>query len=65
MILVGQKVQIEIDKFNLQQGEDYSTYIDLSEMFIAYHPRYGTYNYSSLQHEANTLIKPGTIINWL
>ncbi len=60
VILVGQKIQIDIGKFNLQRGEDYSTYIDLGEMFKAYNSRYRNYSYSSLQHEANTLIQPGT-----
>ncbi len=60
VILVGQGIQIDIDKLELQQGEDYSTYIDLGEMFKAYNSRYGNYTYSSLQHEANTLIQQGT-----
>ncbi len=60
VILVGQNIQIDIDRLELQQGEDYSTYIDLSDMFKVYHPRYGNFNYFTLKHEANILIKSGT-----
>ena len=62
VILVGHAIPIDIDRLSLQKGIDYSSYIDLSEMFKALHPRYGNYNYFTLRHEANILIRPGILV---
>ena len=59
VILVGQGIQINIDRLSLQKGKDYSDYIDLGEMFKTYNSRYKNYSYFSLRHETNTLIEPG------
>ena len=60
VVLVGQGVRNDIEWLQLQQGVDYCDSRDLGQMFKAYNQRYGKYNYFSLSHEANTLLRPGT-----
>ena len=60
VVLVGQGIRNDIEWLKLQQGVDYCESKDLGEMFKAYNQRYRSYNYSSLSHEANTLLRPGT-----
>lgn len=59
VVLIGQGVKSDIDWLELQQGRDYSDSQDLGVFFKAYNQRYGNYNFFSLSHEANTLIRPG------
>ena len=59
VVLVGQGVRNDIEWLKLRQGVDYCEAKDLGEMFKAYNQRYGRYNYFSLSHEANTLLRPG------
>ena len=60
VVLVGQGIANDIKWLQLQQGVDYNKTVDLGEMFKVFNPRYGSYNFSSLSHEANTLLRPGT-----
>ena len=59
VVLVGQGVQSDIKWLKLEQGKDFGDVVELSQMFKAYNSRYGSYNYFSLSHEANTLLGPG------
>ncbi len=60
VVLVGQGVKNDVEWLKLRQGVDYCEMKDLGEMFKAYSHRYSRYNYFSLSHEANTLLRPGT-----
>ena len=60
VVLVGQGVRNDVEWLQLRQGVDYCETRDLGEMFKVYNHRYGNYNYFSLSHEANTLLRPGT-----
>ena len=51
VVLVGQRIQQDIDWVHLRQGVDYSETVDLAEMFKAYNSHYGRYNYYSLSHD--------------
>ena len=58
-VLVGQSVKSDIEWMKLEQGKDYSSTVELSDMFETYNPRYGNYSRFSLAHEANVLLKEG------
>lgn len=60
VVLVGQGIKSDIDWLHLVEETDYRRYVDLGEMFKTYNSRYRNYSYFSLQHEANTLLRPGT-----
>ena len=55
-ILVGQKIQSDIEWLQLQQGVDFVDYIDLSEIFCGYNSKFGNMSYHSLVHEANVIL---------
>ncbi|CAF1076320.1 unnamed protein product [Adineta ricciae] len=55
-IIVGQSPKNDIKWLHLQKGTHYSDVIDLSDWFKAYNPRFGNFNFSSLAHEALTLL---------
>lgn len=59
VVLVGQGVKSDIEWLKLERGVDFCESVDLGEMFKTYNHRYHNYNYFSLSHEANTLIRPG------
>ena len=59
MPLVGQGVKNDVNWLNLREGEDYSSTVELGELFKTYNPRFRNYNYFSLSHEANTLLHSG------
>ena len=59
VVLVGQVIKKDIECLGLEQDRDYASTIKLEEMFKAYNSRYGTTNYFTLSHEANTLIHRG------
>lgn len=59
VVLVGQGVKSDINWMELQRGQDYADFKDLGELFKAYNQRYRNYNFFSLSHEANTLIRSG------
>ena len=61
VVLVGQGVKNDIKWLQLEQGKDYDSVVNLGELFKAYNSRYGNYSFFSLSHEANTLIRPGTL----
>ena len=61
VVLVEQRLGNDIKWLGLEQGRDYTSIIELAEMFKAYNSRYGTTNYFSLSHEANTLIHSGKV----
>ena len=58
-VLVGQSIKSDIEWMKLEQGKDYSSTVELSDIFEAYNPRYGNYSRFSLAHEANVLLKEG------
>ena len=60
VILVGQRIEKDIEWLDLKQGKDFQGTIDLAELFKSYNAHYRSYNFHSLQHEANTLLGQGT-----
>lgn len=60
VVLIGQGVKSDIAWLKLREGEDYESSVDLGELFKTYNPRYSNYNFFSLAHEANTLLRRGT-----
>ena len=62
VVLVGQGIKSDIDWLKLERGQDYSESVDLGEMFKSYNHRYSNYSYFSLSHEANTLLRRGTLV---
>ena len=65
VVLVGQRVKIDIKWLQLEEGKDYDSIIDLAEIFKVYSHRYSDYTYYSLSHISNTLISPGRQFNAL
>lgn len=63
VVLVGQGITSDIKWLSLEVGVDYSSFVDLGKFFKVYNPRYGNYNYFTLQHEANVLLGPGKYID--
>lgn len=61
VVLVGQGIKSDIAWLDLKKGEDYADMKDLGEFFKAYNQRYQNYNFFSLSHEANTLIRSGNV----
>ena len=59
VVLVGQGIKSDVTWLSLREGEDYSSIVDLGELFKAYNPRYSNYSYFTLSHEANTLLRRG------
>ena len=59
VVLVGQSVISDVNWLHLDQGVDYSRTVELGKLFKTYNPKYQTYNFFSLSHEANTLLGPG------
>ena len=57
--IVGHAVQNDINWLKLKKGTHYRDVKDISEVFAAWHPRYGNLWHFSLQHEANTLLSAG------
>ena len=49
-ILVGASVVSDISWLDLKKDRDFSSSVNISEMFKAYNPRYDQYNYFSLDH---------------
>lgn len=60
VVLVGQGVKNDVEWLRLREGEDYQSTVDLGELFKTFNPRYSSYNFFSLSHEANTLLYRGT-----
>ena len=58
-VLVGQSVKSDIEWMKLEQGKDYSSTVELGDLFKTYNPRYGNHSYFTLAHEANLLIGEG------
>ena len=61
VVLVGQGVKNDVTWLQLREKEDYKCIVDLGELFKTYNPRYSNYNYFSLSHEANTLLRRGKL----
>ena len=59
VVLIGQRVKVDINWLQLKQGTDYDSVIDLAELFKVYNFQHDNYIFYSLSHEANTLIRPG------
>lgn len=55
-IVVGQKIDSDIDWMGLREGSDFADKIDLSEVFKLYNPKYGNMAYHSLVHEARYVL---------
>eukprot|EP00731_Ephydatia_muelleri_P014903 Em0008g623a len=62
-VLVGQSVKSDIEWMQLEQGRDYSSTVELGDLFKTYNPRYGNHSYFTLAHEANLLIREGFIMD--
>ena len=63
VVLVGQRItESDIDRMKLKKGIHYQEIVDLGEMFKTYNTRFKDHNYYSLNHEANNLLEPGTIL---
>ena len=58
-VLVGQEIQSDIKWLQLQEGVDFKSSVNLTELFKVYNPRFNDYSKFSLQHEANVLLGPG------
>jgi len=56
VILVGQKIDKDINWLSLQKGIDFDRYIDISNSFRVWNARYRNWNYFSLRHEAFGLL---------
>ena len=63
VVIVGQGIQSDIAWLKLSEGRDYKSSVDLGALFKAYNPRYNRYNFFSLSHEANTLLRRGMCAN--
>lgn len=61
VVLVGQGIASDIQWLQLQAGCDYARSVDLAEVFRTYNPRYSSYNYWTLRHEATTLLSVGRL----
>ena len=59
VVLVGQGIKNDVMWLKLSEGKDYESTVELGELFKAYNPRFRNYNYFSLSHEANTLLRRG------
>ena len=46
VVLVGQGIKNDVTWLSLREGEDYSSTVDLGELFKTYNPRYSNYNYT-------------------
>ena len=64
VVLVGQGVNNDIVWLRLREGKDYKSTVDLGELFKTYNPRYKRYDYFSLSHVANTLLRKGASKSW-
>ena len=54
-----QSVKSDIEWMKLEQGKDYSSTVELGDLFKTYNPRYGgNHSRFSLAHEANVLPGP-------
>ena len=60
VVLVGQGIKNDVEWLRLQKGDDFQSTVDLGELFKTFNPRYSSYNFFSLSHEANTLLHRGT-----
>ena len=58
-MLVGQGVMNDVQWLKLREGENFSSAVELRELFKAYNPRFSNYTQFSLSHEANTLLYRG------
>ena len=58
-VLVGQSVKSDIEWMKLEQGKDYSSTVELGDLFKTYNSRCNNYWYFTLAHEANQLIREG------
>ena len=63
IVLVGQGVKNDVQWLKLREGQDFSSTVELGELFKAYNQRYANYSYFSLSHEANTLLHQGKNIS--
>ena len=59
VVLVGQGIKNDVVWLKLSEGKDYKSTVELGELFKTFNPRYSSYNYFSLSHEANTLLGRG------
>ena len=56
VLLVGQKIQSDIDWLELKKGIDYGDMHDIAEDFKSYNSKYQRYDYCSLAQEAFVLL---------
>ena len=56
VVLVGQKIQGDVEWMGLVEGVDFAEMVDLSEIFKSYNTSYGNYAYHSLIHQANIVL---------
>ena len=55
-VLVGQRVQGDIEWMQLEAGKHFDNFIDISDSFKTFNSRFGNYNYYSLAQEAYALL---------
>lgn len=55
-VLVGQSIASDITWLGLRQGEDFEQPIDLSVVYRVFNPKFGSFSFFSLQHEAKMVL---------
>ena len=60
-VIVGQSIESDIKWLELKEGIDFSFAVDLGKFFKTYNPRFRSYTYFSLRHEATTLLGKSTV----
>ena len=60
-ILVGQKIDHDIEWMQLTKGTDFQESVDLAEVFKGWNSKYNNFAYHSLLHEAQHVLKISTI----
>ena len=60
-VLVGQCVNSDIKRMQLEEGKDYASTVELCDLFKTYNSRYNNYSFFSLAHEANMLLSEGKL----
>lgn len=63
-ILVGQGITNDIEWLKLTEGVDFQSFVDLSQTFKIFNPRYGNHSYFSLRHEADLLLQRGIYLQY-
>jgi DNA polymerase III alpha subunit (gram-positive type) len=56
VLLVGQSPTSDIEWLQLQKGVHFAEHFDLAQHFRAWNPKFSSFPFFSLQHEANTLL---------